>query len=54
MMKLPEKRKKKKIGISIDFELNEKLEKETIEGEFYKKSRTINHIIKEYFKNKNK
>ena len=48
MPKIPDERKKVKISISIDNELNVKLEKLAIDKKFYKKSRLIDYIIKKY------
>lgn len=50
MPKIPDERKKVKISISIDNELNVKLEKLAIDKKFYKKSRLIDYIIKKYLK----
>jgi metal-responsive CopG/Arc/MetJ family transcriptional regulator len=48
MANIPNEKKKVKISISIDNESNNKLDELTIKGEFYKKSRLINFIIKKY------
>jgi metal-responsive CopG/Arc/MetJ family transcriptional regulator len=48
MANIPVDKKKVKISISIDNESNSKLEKLTIEREFYKKSRLVDFIIKKY------
>jgi len=48
MAKIPNNKKKVKISISIDNDSNGKLEKITIEKNFYKKSRLIDYIIKKY------
>lgn len=50
-MKMPEDQKKIKISLSIDPGLNKAIEK-IIEKKFYKKSRFIEFLIKEYI-NKN-
>jgi metal-responsive CopG/Arc/MetJ family transcriptional regulator len=48
MAKIPHNKKKVKISISIDNDSNSKLEKITIEKNFYKKSRLVDYIIKKY------
>lgn len=50
MPKIPDNKRKVKISISIDYESNEKLEKITMDKNFYKKSRLIDFIIKKYLK----
>ena len=49
--KMPEETKKVKISISIDPELNNKIN-EVIKSKFYKKSRFIEFLIKSYFDKK--
>lgn len=49
--KMPEETKKVKISISIDPELNNKID-EVIKNKFYKKSRFIEFLIKSYFDKK--
>lgn len=53
MTKLPDNKKKIKISISIDYELNEKLEEISRKDGFYKKSRLVESIIKKYLENDN-
>jgi metal-responsive CopG/Arc/MetJ family transcriptional regulator len=45
--KIPEEEKKVKLSISIDPELNKKIE-EVIKNKFYKKSRFIEFLIRKY------
>lgn len=54
MANLPDNKKKIKISISIDYELNEKLEEISQKDGFYKKSRLIESILKKYLENDNK
>lgn len=48
MSKIPNDKRKVKISISIDYESNVKLDKLTIDKNFYKKSRLVDFIIKKY------
>jgi len=47
MSKMPEEEKKVKISLSIDPELNKKMD-EIIKTKFYKKSRLVEFLIKKY------
>lgn len=48
--RIPDNEKKIKISISIDPELNNKID-ESLKHKFYKKSRLIEYLLKKYLEN---